>query len=108
MHLQPAPDHDGSPGYFGRPVVDEHGARLGVVKDVVYDLRGDRPEYLVVDPGPLRRSHYVPVAGAYETVEGSLVVPWDKRWFKLAPKADRDHILTSVDRRLIEVHYSSV
>lgn len=110
MHTSHSPrrhvDPDHTPRFNGRPVIDEHGARLGRVTDVVFDARGSDPEYLVVDPGPLRKAHYVPVRGAYETIEGSIVVAWDKHWFKLAPKADRDHLLASVDRRLLEVHYA--
>lgn len=110
MHTGHSPRHDEpgpGPTYNGRPVIDEHGVRLGTITDVVFDVRGDDPEYLVVDPGPLRKAHFVPVRGAYETIEGSIVVPWDKHWFKLAPTATGDHIVTSVDRRLIEVHYAS-
>lgn len=110
MHTSDSRRYDESghgPTYNGRPVIDEHGAKLGTITDVIFDVRGNDPEYLVVDPGPLRRAHYVPVRGAYETIEGSIVVPWDKHWFKLAPKAEGDHILASVDRRLLEVHYAS-
>ena len=48
-----SPQHDDpehGPRYNGRPVIDEHGARLGTITDVVFDLRGNDPEYLVVDP----------------------------------------------------------
>ncbi len=100
-------DHEHAITFNGRSVIDEHGAKLGAITDVVYDRRGTDPEYIVVDPGPLRKPHYVPIRGAYETIEGSIVVPWDKHWVKLSPKADNDHILTSVDRRLLEVHYTS-
>ena len=106
MHTHSTEHDHHAPAYSGRPVIDEHGTRLGSITDVVYDSRGDDPEYLVVDPGLLRAAHYVPVQGAYETIEGSIVVPWDKHWVKLAPKASGDHLLTSVDRRLLQVHYT--
>jgi sporulation protein YlmC with PRC-barrel domain len=106
MHTQPATGHDGhAPAFAGRPVIDEHGVLLGSVTDVIYDLRGNQPEYLVVDPGRFRFARYVPVTGAYEADDGTIVIPWDRHWFKLAPKAGGDHILTSVDRRLLEVHF---
>jgi sporulation protein YlmC with PRC-barrel domain len=106
MHTQSPTDHGHhAPAFTGRPAIDEHGADLGTISDVVFDPSGNQPEYLVVDPGLFRSARYVPVAGAYETAEGTIVVPWDKHWFKLAPKAGGDHILTSVDRRLLEVHF---
>lgn len=90
--------------YTGRTVIDEHGLALGVVADVVYDSYTQRPEYLVVNPGPLRRSHYVPVHGALETGDGTIVVPWDKDWFRLAPAASGS--LRASDRRELEAHYA--
>ena len=92
--------------YTGRTVIDEHGLVLGVVNDVVYDGHTQRPEYLVVNPGPLRRSHYVPVHGAMETSDGTIVVPWDKDWFKLAPAASGQSTLRERDRRELEAHYA--
>ena len=52
------------------------------------------PNWLVVDPGLLRAAHYVPIDGSYVTGTGQVVVPWDKRWIKSAPKANGDHLLT--------------
>ena len=91
--------------YTGRPVLDEHGIALGAITDVVYDEVG-QPEYLVVDPGIFRSSHYVPVNGSYATAHGEVVVPWDKFWFKQAPKASGQHLLSSLDRHMLEVHYA--
>jgi len=53
----------------------------------------------------LRRAHYVPVAGACETVTGDIVVPWDRDWFRLAPTASARPALTTVRRRELEAHY---
>lgn len=92
--------------YTGRKVMDEHGLVLGVVSDVVYEAHTQRPEYLVVNPGPLRRSHYVPVFGAVETLDGTIVVPWDKDWFRLAPAANGSGMLQPRRRRELEVHYA--
>lgn len=103
-HDRHADDHHAT--FTGRAVLDEHGMPLGTVTDVVYDARGESPEYLVVDPGVLRAAHYVPVRGAYAAQDGEVIVPWDRHWFKLAPKADRDHVLGPVDRRTLEVHYA--
>lgn len=92
--------------YTGRTVIDEHGLTLGTVSDVIYDAHTQRPEYLVVNPGTLRRAHYVPVDGALETVDGTIVVPWDKDWFKLAPAANSNPTLRRADRRTLEIHYA--
>jgi len=92
--------------YTGRKVIDEHGLVLGVVSDVVYDAHTQRPEYLVVNPGPLRRSHYVPVHGAVEAADRTIVVPWDKDWFRLAPAATNHGTIRARERRELEAHYA--
>lgn len=93
--------------FAGHPVIDEHGARLGAVTDVVYDVADRAPEYLVVDPGVFRKPHYVPVEGSYRSVDGDIVVPWAKSWFKLAPAASSSHVLSSSDRHVLEAHYAT-
>ena len=105
-HDHRSDDRGVSTTFTGRSVLDEHGLSLGSITDVVYDDRGIDPEYLVVDPGLFRAAHYVPVDGAYETSDGKIVVAWDKFWFKQAPKAPADHILTPVDRHELEIHYT--
>lgn len=103
--------------YVDHDVVDEHGEKVGVVDDVVYDenvsdeaLIGDngppQPTWLVVNPGALRAAHFVPVAGSYRAQSGAVVIPWDKSWVKSAPKAGRDHVLTDSDRRELADHYA--
>lgn len=94
------------PAFTGRTAIDAHGDQLGSIADVVFDQQQGRPEYLVIDPGIFRKAHYVPVDGAYETIEGDIAVPWDRHWFKLAPKAQRNHALTSAERHDIESHYA--
>ncbi len=93
-------------GYIGHEVLDERGLHLGHVTEVVYDTDDGDPELLVVDPGPLRPAHYVPVVGSYHTVAGQIVVPWDKHWVKAATKASGDHVLTLADRQELAQHYS--
>lgn len=94
------------PQYTGRQVIDEHGDPLGSIDDVLFDPSTETPEYLVVNPGLLRRSHYLPVQGSYESFDGDIVVPWDHEWFKLSPPATRDHVLSTDDRRAVEAHYA--
>jgi sporulation protein YlmC with PRC-barrel domain len=95
-----------TPMYAGKSVIDEHGEQLGSVDDVIFDQHEERPEYLLVNPGALHRSHYIPVDGTYESIDGVIVAPWDRHWFKLSPKASRDHVLTSADRSELEAHYA--
>jgi sporulation protein YlmC with PRC-barrel domain len=100
--------HDSIPRtYTGHQVIDEHGTPVGSVVDVVFDMEGVRPEYMVVDPGVFRSAHYVPVAGSYFTEDDQIVVPWNKAWIKGAAKATGDHVLTTVDRRVLEDYYTS-
>ena len=105
--------HDDSrPTYTGHHVLDEHGDDIGRVVDVIYtdpDHTDDGsmiPHWLVVDPGPLRAAHYVPIEGSYVTEAGAVVVPWEKRWVKSAPKANGDHVLTNTTLTELEQHYA--
>lgn len=107
-------DHgDTRPTYTGHDVIDEHGEGIGRVVDVIYtdptttDDGSMVPHWLVVDPGPLRAAHYVPINGSYVTASGQVVVPWDKRWVKSAPKASGDHLLTQNQIIELEQHYAS-
>ncbi len=85
----------------GHPVLDDHHQKVGTVSDVLYDERGE-PRWAVVDPGPLRSEHYVPVEGSYMTNEGAVVIPYAKEQVKSAAKASRDHVLDSaLERELL-------
>jgi hypothetical protein len=88
----------------GHNVLDDHHKKVGTVSDVLYDERGE-PRWAIVDPGPLRSEHYVPVQGSYMTHDGDVVIPYAKDQVKTAAKANRDHVLDStVERELID-HY---
>jgi hypothetical protein len=88
----------------GHTVLDDHHQKVGTVSDVLYDERGEA-RWAVVNPGPMRAEHYVPVEGSYMTSEGAVVIPYGKEQVKSAAKASRDHVLeSSVERELIE-HY---
>lgn len=107
------PDFDAAAAdttYAGHEVLDENNQRVGKVTDVIYDERSpdpSSPTWMVVDPGLLRGSHYVPVDGSYRTVEGAIVVPWNKEWIKSATKADGAHILTDEQREELIAHYAT-
>jgi len=86
---------EAAPLFTGKSVIDEHGEPLGSVSDVIFDPQDESPEYLVVKPGVFQRSHYVPVDGSYESVDGDIVVTWERQWIKRSPAASRDHVLSN-------------
>ena len=96
--------HGASSNLTGHAVLDDHHMKVGTVSDVVYDDAGT-PRWAVVNPGPLRSEKFVPVAGAYMTESGELVIPYGKEQVKHAPKAPRDHILDSRTEIVLEDHY---
>ena len=95
------------PIYTGRTVLDTHGIALGTVTDALYDEGAYEPSYLLVSPGVLRRSHFVPTAGASQTDAGEIVVTWDRRWFRLSPATNGRAALTSRQRRELDQHYAT-
>ena len=99
--------NDLGPIYTGRRVFDAHGLTLGTVTDVVYADGEYEPQYLVVDPGMLRRSHYVPTAGAARTDDGDIVVAWDREWVRLSPPASGRPTLSGRRRHDLAVHYAA-
>lgn len=90
--------------YRGHTVVDPQGQKLGEVTDVVFDETADEPRLMVVDPGKLSRSHFVPTEGA-EAQGDAIVVPYDKDQVKSSPKASKDHVLSGHQIDAVEAHY---
>jgi hypothetical protein len=91
--------------FTGQDVVDETGDKLGTVADVISDPSTLQPRWLVVDTGRFKASHYVPVDVAARTMSGDVVVPFNREALKRAPKAGRDHVLTSDDERQLREYY---
>lgn len=91
--------------YTGHEVIDEHGEAVGTVSDVFYDDRTNKPQWLVVDPGVLRKERLVPIDGSYETDEGKLMIPFDKKWIKQAPPVDGDHYPDQATRQHAAQHF---
>jgi len=93
-------------GWVGKPVIDEASRPVGKVVDVLYDDDTSRtPQWAVVGVGFFRSQHYVPLAEAYKTHDGRLVVPYDQRVVKQSPKATREHIMTPNVREATASHY---
>jgi hypothetical protein len=98
-------DIDGG-GWLGQVVIDEDSHHIGKVVDVVYDDdTSKKPHWAVVGSGPLRSHHFVPLASAYRTSDGRLVVPFDPQVVKRSPKAGRDHEFTPDLRERTLRHY---
>lgn len=92
------------PGFRGHDVVDPNRRLIGTISDVVYGSEGD-PQWAVVDLGLLRSAHYLPISAGYMSESGELVVPYDKKTVKAAPKADRGHLVDSTTHSELTRHY---
>jgi hypothetical protein len=90
--------------YRGHRVVDDHHRPIGKVTDVIYDDLGV-PKWAVVSPGVFRAEHFLPLDKTYLSLEGNLVVPFDKRTVSRSPKAERDHVLSPITERALEQYY---
>jgi hypothetical protein len=90
--------------YRGHRVVDDHHRPIGKVTDVIYDEVGVA-KWAVVSPGVFRAEHFLPLDHAYLSLEGNLVVPFDKRTVARSPKAERDHVLSPITERALEQYY---
>lgn len=90
----------------GHTVVDPEGQTVGKVSHVIYDDAGqdDMPSWMVVDRGLLRPANYVPASGAYATPDDRVIVPFNKRWIKAAPRVERGG-LTEPVRSELHIHY---
>jgi sporulation protein YlmC with PRC-barrel domain len=89
----------------GHQVVGSDGEIIGTVSDVFYDDHVNGPKWLVVDPGLFRRERLVPIEGSYETDDGRLVLPYDKKWVKHGPTVSGDHYPDAASTRRAEAHY---
>jgi hypothetical protein len=90
--------------YRGHRVVDDHHRPIGKVTDVIYDDAGIA-KWAVVSPGVFRAEHFLPLDNTYLSLEGNLVVPFDRRTVSRSPKAERDHVLSPITERALEHYY---
>ncbi len=94
-----------TPKFSGSMLVDENGAEVGQVKDVIYDSTETEPAWLVVKAGLLRGEHVVPADGAWQKDEGQVVVPFPAEVIKAAPKAGKHHVITKEQQAQLVEHY---
>lgn len=94
-------------GWVGQPVIDEDSRPVGKVVDVIYDddQAGSTPSWAIVGVGMFKAGHYVPLTEAYKTADGRIVVPYDQKVVKAAPKADKNHVMTRDVRAATVGHY---
>ena len=100
----PEADNRFDDAYRGHRVVDDHHRPIGKVTDVIYDETGT-PKWAVVSPGVFRAEHFLPLDNTYLSLEGNLVVPFDKRTVSRSPRAERDHVLSPITERALEQYY---
>jgi hypothetical protein len=93
--------------WTGHSVRDRRNRRAGTVVDVYYDDESalDAPRWLVVDPGPFRRSVVVPARGARCVEDHVIVVPWTREEMKAAPRVATSGSLTDREERMLLRHF---
>ena len=89
------------------PVVDDQQQRVGKVTDVIYDELNAEPRWATVKLGLLSGERIIPLDGTYVSTEGVLVVPFGRAAVKNAPRAPRDHVLSSSEKRQIDDHFAN-
>jgi sporulation protein YlmC with PRC-barrel domain len=87
----------------GRTVLDNRAERVGKVTDVLFD--DESADWVVVKTGLLRGEHFVPLEHTYVDEDGHLVVPLEKAHIKRAPRAGREHVITSQSRHQLRDYY---
>ena len=91
--------------YIDHEVTNQEHESIGTVTDVLYDDENNEPKWLVVKPGALQAERIVPIEGSYEDSDGNVVVPFDKKWIKAAPKPGGDHVLSTETEDEASEHY---
>jgi hypothetical protein len=95
---------NGDAAYRGHRVIDEQHRTVGRVTDVIFADDGT-PRWAVVSAGLFRGEHLLPLQQAYISLDGDVVVPYDRRTVTKAPKVNRDHVLTQDVERDLEHYY---
>jgi hypothetical protein len=93
------------PRFVGQEAIDQRGGKIGKVTDVLSDDQTGQPAWAVVNTGLIRSEHYVPLADAYETDEGRVVLAFDKDTIKHSPRASREHVLLRTTEEELRRYY---
>jgi hypothetical protein len=92
-------------GWRGRTVTDSDGDRIGKLDEIFVDRETGKPEFALVDVGPLGlRSRLVPLAGA-ASVDEAIKVPYSKDQIKEAPDIKTDGEPKPEDEAKLYRHY---
>jgi hypothetical protein len=91
---------------LGRRMIDENGAVIGRIKDVLYGEPADDAPWAVVGIGVLGSERFAPLRDAYLADDGKVVVPYDKTLVKGAPRAG-DHVLVPAVRAALAAYYGA-
>ena len=92
--------------FTGHNVVDDKGAKIGQVTDVIYDARSQEPRWLVVDPGRFHRSHFMPSAGSYLAEDGRIISKYARETVMNSLASNRDHLITPTQESELEHYYA--
>jgi uncharacterized protein (TIGR02271 family) len=92
--------------FTDRTVVDPTGDKVGTVFDVYLDRDTDQPEWLAVSTGMFgTKISFVPLHGVGFDDRGNVVVAYEKRLIKDAPRAEADGQLSAEEERELYSHY---
>ena len=92
--------------FTGHKVVDDKGAKIGEVTDVIYDVYTQRPRWLVVDPGKFHRAHFMPSDGSYLAEDGRIISKYAKETVMNSLPSNRDHQMTPAQEHELEHYYA--
>ena len=90
----------------GRRVFDNRGQRVGRVAGVVYDRVSSLPRWALIDMGRVIRFRTaVPLREAHRSIDGDLVLAFDRAVVRHAPRVESGPVITSGEERALRRHY---
>jgi sporulation protein YlmC with PRC-barrel domain len=99
------PDIDTVRSWQGRTMLDRDGERIGTIDAIYLDDQTGQPEWALVNTGLFgTKSTFVPLAQAIQT-DNDILVPYEKRLVKDAPRADADQHLSEAEEQQLWRHY---
>jgi hypothetical protein len=89
----------------GRAMLDRDGDRIGSIDAIYLDDQTGQPEWALVNTGLFgTKATFVPLAQAFQT-DDDVLVPYDKRLVKDAPRVDVDQHLSEAEEQQLWRHY---